>query len=89
MRRVFVSGKVQHVGYRDWIVRRAGELKLAGRVRNCTDGRVEILIAGDDEATDALVDAARQGPPRARVDNVEAHLADERLPKGFTKRFTA
>lgn len=89
MRRVFVSGKVQQVGYRDWIVRRAGELKLAGWVRNCTDGRVEILIAGDDEATDALVDAARQGPPRARVDNVEAHLADERLPKGFTKRFTA
>lgn len=89
MRRVFVSGKVQHVGYRDWIVRHAGDLKLTGWVRYLADGRVEILIAGDEAATDVLVEAARQGPPRARVDNVEAHVADDRLPKGFTKRFTA
>jgi len=89
MRRIFVSGKVQHVGYRDWIVRRAGELRLAGWVRNLNDGRVEILVAGDDDATDALIEAARHGPPRARVDHVEAHAADERQPKGFTKRFTA
>ncbi len=89
MRRVYVSGKVQHVGYRDWIVRRAAELKIAGWVRNCTDGRVEILIAGEEAAADALVEAARLGPPRARVDHVETHAAEERLPKGFTKRFTA
>lgn len=89
MRRLFVSGKVQNVGYRDFIVRRAGALHIAGWVRNLRDGRVEILAAGDDPAIDALIEAAREGPPRARVDNVEAQAAIERLPKGFTKRFTA
>lgn len=89
MRRVFVSGKVQNVGYRDWIVRRAGELKVAGWVRNCADGRVEILVAGEQKAADALIEAARLGPPRARVDHLETQAAEERLPKGFTKRFTA
>lgn len=89
MRKVFVSGKVQNVGYRDFIVRRAEALRVAGWVRNLRDGRVEILAAGDEEAVDSLIEAARQGPPRARVDNVEAYPAEERQPKGFTKRFTA
>ena len=89
MRRVYISGKVQNVGFRDFLVRRASELRVAGWVRNLRDGRVEMLVAGDPAATEALIDAARQGPPRARVDQVEAVPAEERLPKGFTKRFTA
>ncbi len=89
MRRVFVTGKVQNCGYRDWVIRQARALKLSGWVRNLKDGRIELLIAGDDDATGALIDACREGPPLARVDHVEAIAAEERLPKGFTKRFTA
>ncbi len=89
MQRVFVSGKVQKTGYRDWVVRKATELGVVGWVRNLKDGRVELLVSGDDEATTALIDACRDGPPLARVDHVEARADTERLPKGFTKRFTA
>lgn len=88
MHRVYISGKVQNCGFRDFLVRRAGELHVAGWVRNLRDGRVEMLVAGDPAAIDALIEAARQGPPRARVDHVETLPAEERLPKGFTKRFT-
>lgn len=89
MRRVFVTGKVQNCGYRDWVIRRAQALRLSGWVRNLKDGRVELLIMGDEDAADALIEACREGPPLARVDHVEAVTADERMPKGFTKRFTA
>lgn len=89
MQRVFVSGRVQRTGYRDWAVARARELGLTGWVRNLKDGRVELLVVGEDAAATALIDACREGPPSAQVDNVEARPDTERAPKGFTKRFTA
>ncbi|MET3825919.1 acylphosphatase [Sphingomonas sp. PvP055] len=89
MQRVFVSGRVQNVGFRDWTVRRASELDLTGWVRNRTDGRVEILVVGDEATAAQLVALCHDGPPTARVDHVAVEVADERPPKGFTKRFTA
>jgi len=89
MQRVLVSGKVQNVGFRDWVVRRAGELDLTGWVRNRADGRVEVLIVGDDAIVAQMIALCRAGPPTARVDDVVVEGADERPPKGFTKRFTA
>ncbi|WP_010217459.1 acylphosphatase [Sphingomonas sp. PAMC 26621] len=88
MQRAFVSGKVQRTGYRDWVVRRAQELGAIGWVRNRTDGRVELLAAGDEGAVARLIELCRQGPDTARVDHVEAQPDNERAPKGFTKRFT-
>lgn len=89
-KRIFVSGRVQGVGYRDWVVRTAQRTGLTGWVRNTKDGRVEILAAGEEEALTALVDGAGTGPAQARVTNVEAFPADdEKAHKGFTKRFTA
>lgn len=89
-KRIFVSGAVQGVGYRDWVVRTAQRGGVTGWVRNLRDGRVEILAAGSDDAIEALVAACREGPVRAQVAQVEAVAADdEKQPKGFTKRFTA
>lgn len=88
-RQVFVSGRVQGVGYRDWVVRQARQRQVTGWVRNRRDGRVEMLVSGEDEAVGALIDACREGPPLARVEQVEAHAAALDGAKGFTKRFTA
>ena len=88
--RIFVSGRVQGIGYRDWVVRTAQRNRLTGFVRNLKDGRVEILAAGGEEPLQALVESCREGPAMARVDHVESFPADdERGHKGFTKRFTA
>ncbi len=88
--RIYVSGRVQRVGYRDWAVRTAQKLGVKGWVRNLTDGRVEMMVEGDEDALGALAEACRQGPPLARVEHVEAFAAEgERPAKGFTKRFTA
>ena len=89
MQRVVVTGKVHQVGFRDFTIRRAQALGVTGWVRNRTDGTVEIMVAGEDDAVAALVEACRAGPPLARVDHVEAHVEAGQPVKGFTKRFTA
>ncbi|MFZ5746129.1 MAG: acylphosphatase [Pseudomonadota bacterium] len=88
-RLVHVSGKVQHVGYRDWAVRTAQRLGVKGWVRNLRDGRVEILAMGEETALDEMVEACREGPQSAQVDRVDAAPADPVRAMGFTKRFTA
>ncbi|MGH6614090.1 acylphosphatase [Sphingomonas sp.] len=87
--RVFISGKVQHIGFRDWIVRKAHDNGVTGWVRNLRDGRVEMLVIGEADDVTAFLDACRQGPELARIDSLEARPDTERAPKGFTKRFTA
>lgn len=88
--RIYVSGRVQAVGFRDWVVRNAKALGLIGWVRNRVDGRVEIVASGDDDAIAKLAEECLKGPALARVDNVDSHPAPDAKPgKGFTKHFTA
>ena len=44
-----IRGLVQGVGYRAGCCRRAQELGLAGWVRNCSDGSVEVQAEGDEQ----------------------------------------
>ena len=60
----------------------------SGWVRNRRDGSVEILAEGPEEAVAALVERCHDGPPAARVDQVEVEEADEAVPAGFDQRPT-
>nr|WP_153590324.1 acylphosphatase [Rhodocyclus gracilis] len=66
-----IRGRVQGVGYRRSLQIMARSLDLTGWVRNCADGSVEALVAGDAAAVAELCEWARIGPPLARVDAVE------------------
>lgn len=68
--RLSITGWVQGVGFRDWARGRAIELGLRGWVRNRTDGSVEALAVGPDEAVQLFVQQCHRGPPIARVDRV-------------------
>jgi acylphosphatase len=68
---VFVSGRVQGVGYRAWLAGTARASGLVGWVRNRSDGRVEAVLVGRQAAVEALIAAARRGPPAAAVTTVE------------------
>jgi acylphosphatase len=88
--RLVITGRVQGVGYRDWTMRTALCLGLAGWVRNRMDGAVEALIVGDDQAVGEMIDACRRGPTMARVDNVDIEPVDlDVLPQGFAQLPTA
>ena len=73
--RFLVSGKVQGVFFRASAREQARRLVLRGHARNLPGGRVEVLVAGDPAAVDALAQWLSHGPPMARVDNVERELA--------------
>jgi len=70
-----VRGVVQGVWFRDSTRREAARLGVCGWVRNLADGSVELHAEGDADAVDALLAWAHEGPPRARVDAVEAQEA--------------
>ena len=70
VRRYFVSGKVQGVGYRNFAVRVARDLQLAGWVRNLADGRVEALASGPVPRLNKFAAELHIGPPRAEVCSV-------------------
>ncbi len=84
--RLTVTGRVQGVGYRDWTIATARRLGLTGWVRNRSDGSVEALIVGDDQAVGRMIEACRQGPAAAHVDAVDIEPVDlDVLPQGFTQ----
>ena len=74
---LIVSGRVQGVGFRAFVWRRARELRLGGEVANRPGGRVEVIASGPRIALERLRDAVRQGPPAARVEHVVEHWSDD------------
>lgn len=76
-----VSGRVQGVGFRDWTVRTARRLGVAGWVRNTDNGAVEVRAEGTREAVEAFIQALHTGPELARVESVRSAQA---TPRGYT-----
>jgi acylphosphatase len=56
-------------------------LGLTGWVRNLDDGRVEMLIAGEEDSVETMVKWAHRGPPGAHVESVEVSAVKEQIPK--------
>lgn len=46
---IYYSGRVQGVGFRFTVERLAGELDIAGWVKNLDDGRVEIVAEAEEK----------------------------------------
>ena len=65
-----VEGRVQGVGFRQFMLRTARELGITGWVRNRRDGSVEAVIAGTSEAVHTMLERARHGPPQAMVSDL-------------------
>lgn len=74
--KVTVSGRVQGVFFRASTQDVASDLGLSGKVRNLPDGRVEAIFQGPADAVDKAVEFCRQGPPQAKVEQVEVTELD-------------
>jgi acylphosphatase len=82
-----VSGRVQGVGFRRFVQRRAEELGLAGYAANLPDGRVEVLADGAAEGLARLEAYLRRGPSHAQVTELQELPAPEGTPPtGFATR---
>lgn len=75
--RAVVRGRVQGVGFRDFVYTRARFLGLTGYVRNGDDGRsLEVVAEGSREALEQLLEYLEEGPRSARVDAVDMQWAE-------------
>jgi acylphosphatase len=66
-RHLIVRGRVQGVGFREYLRREAERLNVKGWVRNRHDGTVEAMLHGWPEDVAKILDWARRGPPSAHV----------------------
>jgi acylphosphatase len=86
--RLRITGRVQGVGYRAWVVEMACRLGLCGWVRNRADGSVEAHITGGADAVAAMIEACRKGPPAARVADVAVSEDEDDGSVGFAPKPT-
>jgi acylphosphatase len=81
--RYWVSGRVQGVGYRYFVLREAEALQITGFARNLHDGRVEVVAEGTPDALSQFEQRLKEGPAFASVTNVERAEATARGDAGF------
>jgi len=77
--KLFVTGTVQGVFFRNFVDENAKKLKLRGYVRNLEDGRVEIRFEGEGKDVEGMIEMCKSGPKHAsirRVDVVEEPYQD-------------
>ena len=81
--RYLVTGRVQGVGYRYFVLREAERLGLAGFARNLPDGSVEVVAEGAEEVLGQLEARLRAGPSFASVAAVDRAPMPPRGDAGF------
>jgi acylphosphatase len=81
--RIFVTGRVQGVFFRQTLKIMAKKNDVLGWVKNLKDGRVESVIEGDAENVSIIVEWIHGGPANAIVEDVEIH--NEKFVGEFSK----
>ncbi len=81
--RLFVTGRVQGVFFRQSLKAKSIQNNIFGWAKNLQDGSVECILEGTEENISVLVKWAQTGPANAIVENVEVH--NEKFNNEFTK----
>lgn len=82
-RRFVVNGRVQGVGFRAYVVRKAEQVGVRGEVWNRWDGAVEVVAEHEDESRlERLEDELRNGPGHVR--SVRTDVCEVRGFAGFS-----
>ena len=68
--RLIIKGKVQGVFYRATAKDVADLLRIKGWVKNLPNDDVEIMATATDELLQKFIAWCKQGPPKAKVDEV-------------------
>ncbi|MDI3530641.1 MAG: acylphosphatase [Candidatus Atribacteria bacterium] len=65
--RLVLKGRVQGVGYRYFVLRKAGDFDVVGFVRNLPDGSVEVVAEGAEPEVKRFFEEVKKGPASAYV----------------------
>ena len=73
--RITVYGKVQGVGYREFVKKHASAENVEGSIQSSEDGSMLIIASGHSENLDNLIDYIYQGPSKSSVEEVAIEIA--------------
>ncbi|MGB3403949.1 MAG: acylphosphatase [Microcoleaceae cyanobacterium] len=80
---VWISGRVQGVGYRFSTLHQARQRDLNGWVRNLPDGRVEAVFEGTLTNIEEMIQWCHHGPSAAKPENVGVEYEPVEGLQGF------
>ncbi len=69
--RIYISGFIQGVGYRQFVKGIARQIGLSGWVRNLPNGRVEALFSGSKDKIEKAIEECWKGPFLSEVKSVD------------------
>lgn len=73
---IYISGRVQGVGFRHFTRKNADKLGVTGWVKNLPDGRVEAIFQGTGERVNELINRCKDGPISSYVKDIEVTDVD-------------
>ena len=82
--KIVILGSVQGVFFRQFVKEEADKLGVRGFVRNIDNGNVEIIVEGDMDKVNKLIEICRQGPKYAQIRNFSV---EEKKFSGDYKEF--
>lgn len=65
-----VDGKVQGVWFRKYVQSVAAPLGISGYAKNLPDGRVEVVLCGEETAVNTCKALVEEGSPASQVESV-------------------
>ncbi|MBI5416903.1 acylphosphatase [Candidatus Poribacteria bacterium] len=80
---IIVSGLVQGVGYRAFVLDKAKKMgEITGWVRNLPNGnKVEVFAEGTSEDIDSLIEKLKQGPSLSKIKEVSIERTEIKIRK--------
>ncbi|HEX7356686.1 MAG TPA: acylphosphatase [Ignavibacteriaceae bacterium] len=76
--KIIVSGLVQGVGYRYFVMRHAENLKLNGYTKNLFTGEVVTEVEGDSGLINEFIKQLKIGPVKSHVTNCSVDWSDHK-----------
>ncbi|PIN92845.1 acylphosphatase [Candidatus Pacearchaeota archaeon CG10_big_fil_rev_8_21_14_0_10_31_24] len=70
-RRLFITGSMQSLFFKQFIKTNADEHDLKGFLRIKEDGQVEVFLEGDHEQLESMVAICKRGPKYSQIRKVE------------------
>ena len=64
---LLIIGKVQGVGFRNWLYTKAVEKNINGWVKNTKEGNVETLLIGEEKDVNEIIRLCKMGPSASKV----------------------
>ena len=72
-----ITGKVQGVGFRYFVLRQAQELGITGWVSNKSNGDVEAFAQGEKADLEQFIAKVKEGPSFSRIEDVSLNWVNE------------